>query len=325
MTFASRFACALGAIVLFLSAPQATAADSISLNIGTGSPRGVYYPTGRAICRMLEAYGRAQRKDYACQARESLGSVANLQGLAEGQIDLGIVQSDTHYQAFKGIRKFQDKPITELRSMFSLHAESFTIVARANLGARRLRDLKGRRINVGKKGSGPRETFLELMASMGWDANEFGGFTQFGTRDQVKALCDGRTDVITYVVGHPASAIREALQDCNTNLISVYGPGVQALLKKWPYYRDAQTPAGLYRGTTTDIRTFGLSATLVTTTKLDADTAYAITAAIFGHLSKFRSMHPALKYLSDAEMVRDSLTAPLHEGALRYFRENGLL
>lgn len=325
MTFAPRFACALIAVYLVSWAPQASAADSKALTIGTGSPTGVYFPTGRAICRMLDAYGRAQRKDFACQARESLGSVANLQGLAAGQIDLGIVQSDTHYQAYKGIRKFQDKPITELRSMFSLHAESFTIIARTNLGARRLRDLKGRRVNVGKKGSGPRETFLELMTSMGWNANEFGGFTQYGVKDQVKALCDGRTDVITYVVGHPATAIRDALHDCNTSLISVYGPGVQALLKKRPYYRDAQIPAGLYRGTTTDIRTFGLSATLVTTTKLDPDTAYAITAAVFGHLSKFRSMHPALKYLSDAEMVRDSLTAPLHEGALRYFRENGLL
>ncbi len=294
------------------------------LNIGTGSSTGVYFPTGRALCHVFGDYGRKKGRKYACTAHQSLGSVANLQALAGGKINLGIVQSDAHYHAVKSIRKFKGKPITELRSLFSLHAETFTVVARSDVSVHKLDDLRGKRINVGKKGSGPRETFLELMATLGWKASHVAGFTQFGADEQVKALCDGRTDVITFVVGHPADLIRRAARSCRTNLVNIYGPGVNKLLKKWPYYRNSRIPAGLYRGSNSDIRSFGLSATLVTTTKLDAETAYDITAAVFGNLGKFRSMHPALKYLSATEMVKDSLSAPLHDGAKRYFKENGL-
>ncbi|MBT6096716.1 MAG: TAXI family TRAP transporter solute-binding subunit [Rhodospirillaceae bacterium] len=319
-----RRGCGVLSLLTLATQPFSTATAKESLSIGTGSKSGVYFPTGRAICHLLNDFSRKKGRKYTCAAHESLGSVANLQALADGKIKLAVVQSDAHYHAVKGIRKFKGKPITSLRSLFSLHAEAFTVIARTDVSVRKLAHLKGKRINVGIKGSGPRETFLELMATLGWKASDVAGFTQFGADEQVKALCDGRTDVITYVVGHPADLVRRAARSCATNLVNIHGPGVNKLLKKWPYYRKTRIPAGLYRGNNSDIRTFGLSATLVTTDKLDTETAHDLVAAIFGNLGKFRSMHPALKYLGAAEMTKGSLSAPLHEGAKRYFQENGL-
>lgn len=318
-----------GALCLVFALAIATGSKAAEpprqLIVGTGSKGGVYYPAGRAICRMLDRHNARKAKKWTCQQRESAGSVANLEGLRESKFDLAVVQSDTHYHAYTSTGKFKEKgAITELRSLFSLHAEPFTVIARAGGGVWKIEQLRGKRVNVGKKGSGPRETFLELLNAMGWNATDFSGFTQISIKDQAAALCDGRTDVTTFVVGHPASMIEQALSSCNTVLVNVAGPAITKLIQNRPYYRRATIPAGLYRGSNSDIRTFGVSATFVTTSKLDADAAYTITQAVFENIGKFRSMHPALKYLNKAEMAKASLSAPLHDGAKKYFEDIGL-
>jgi uncharacterized protein len=202
--------------MVFLTAVSTQSSNaSEPLIIGTGSKGGVYFPTGRAICRTLEEYEKKQGREFTCQQRTSLGSVANLKALQTNKIQLGIVQSDAHYHAFKGIRKFKSGAMHELRSLFSLHAETFTVLARAGSNIRKLEHLQGKRVNVGKKGSGPRETFIELMNTLGWKSSKVAGFTQFSPDEQASALCDGRTDVITFVVGHPANMIRKASKRCN--------------------------------------------------------------------------------------------------------------
>ena len=314
-------------VAAVLAASPGLAADAPrQLSIGTGSKTGVYYPSGRAICRMLDRLNERKPTGWTCQQRESAGSVANLADLRTGKIDFAIVQSDTHYHAFSGTGKFKEAgPFQELRSMFSLHSEPFTIIARAGGGVWRLEQLKGRRINVGKKGSGPRETFFELLETLGWNASEFTGFTQFGVKEQPAALCDGQTDVITFVVGHPSELISDAIGRCNTILVSIAGSVVSKVIKARPYYRRTSIPAGLYRGANSDTRTFGVSATVVTTSKLDPAAAYAITQAVFENIEKFRSMHPALRNLNKVEMAKSSLIAPLHNGTKKYFEETGLL
>lgn len=304
----------------------AAAETQKQLSIGTGSKTGVYYPTGRAICRMLNRLNENKPTGWDCQQRESAGSVANLEALRDGKIDLAVVQSDTHFHAFTGTGKFKDKgAITDLRSVFSLHAEPFTIIARAGGGVWKLEQLKGRRINVGKKGSGPRETFFELLETLGWNSSEFSGFTQYDTREQATALCDSQTDVITFVVGHPSQLIRDAIERCNTILVSISNNLIRKVVAARPYYRNAIIPAGLYRGANSDTRTFGVSATLVTTSRLDPAAVYAITQAVFTNIDKFRSMHPALKHLNRVDMAHESLPSPLHDGAKRYFQETGLI
>lgn len=308
-------------------AGQCLAADAPrELTVGTGSKTGVYYPSGRAICRMLDRLNEKKSTGWSCQQRESAGSVANINGLRDGKIDLAVAQSDTQFHAVSGTGKFKEQgAFKELRSLFSLHPEPFTIIARAGGGVWRLEQLKGRRINVGKKGSGPRDTFFELLETLGWNSAEFAGFTQFGVKEQPTALCDGQTDVITFVVGHPSELISDAIERCNTILVNIAGSVISKIVSARPYYRRATIPAGLYRGANSDTRTFGVSATVLTTSKLDAAAAYAITQAVFENIEKFRSMHPALRYLNRAEMATSSLTAPLHDGARKYYEETGLI
>ena len=309
-------------VIAGMAEPAASAETKGVLAVTTGSKGAVYYPTGQALCRILKAHAP---KLPPCDVRESQGSVTNIERLRNGEANLAIVQSDVHFHALNGDGRFKSKgPYKDLRSLFSLHAEPFTVVARAGSGIWKLPHLRGKRINVGRKGSGPRDTFLELMVAMGWDASTFSGFTQFGVSDQAAALCGGSTDVITFVVGHPADSIRQATKRCNAVLVNIAGDGIKRLMASRPYYSTVRIPAGIYRGVNSDVRTFGVRATLVTTAGLNADTAHSITQAVMDHLSKFRSMHPALKYLNKADMATMGLTAPPHAGAERYFKAAGL-
>ena len=292
--------------------------------IGTGGKGGVYFPTGRAICRLVNKGSRKHR--IQCNSGSTAGSVANLKGIRAGDMEMGIAQSDWHFHSYHGTSSFRDDgSFAGLRSVFSLHPESFTVVARADSGVRRLRDLKGKRINLGSPGSGQRATANELLRALGWGEDVFGRVFELPSDQQSEALCNNMIDVTMYVVGHPSSTIRNASSECDVILVNVVEPAVRRMVERRGYYRPVVIPAGLYRGSVHDTRSFGLNATLVTSDKLSEDIVYEVVRAVFEDFPKFKTFHPAFKILSKTEMVTLGLTAPLHPGAAKYYKEAGLL
>ncbi len=209
--------------------------------------------------------------------------------------------------------------------MFSLHAEPFTVVARADSGIATFDDLKGKRVNVGNPGSGQRSTMEMLMAAKGWTMNDFALVSELKSAEQAQALCDDKIDAMVFTVGHPSGSIQEATTSCAARLIPVTGPEVDQLLAQNPYDVKSVIPGGMYPGNDQDVETFGVKATLVTRADVPDDVVYEVTKAVFEHLDEFKKLHPAFAALQKQEMVAQALSAPLHPGAAKYYKEAGLM
>ena len=320
----NKFWMAAAASTALMAGSAAHAQEQTFISIGTGGVTGVYYPAGGAICRLVNR-DRAEH-GIRCGVESTGGSIFNLNALRDGELEFGIVQSDWQYHSFNGTSQFEDQgPYEELRAIFSLHPEPFTVVARSDAGISSIEDLEGMRVNIGNPGSGQRATMDVVMEAMGWSTDTFSQATELPPGEQALALCDNNVDAIVYTVGHPSGAIQEATTACDTVLVNVDNDAIRALVDDRDYYRMATIPGGMYRGTDDDITTFGVGATFVSSTDVSDDVAFAVTRAIMEDLDTFRGLHPALDILEAELMVTDGNSAPLHPGAERYYREAGLL
>ena len=308
------------AITLSILIGTAAAAD---LFIGTGSKAGVYFQVGRAICRIVER----SVSELGCRVLESEGSFNNVVELANVAMDFGIVQSDVQLHAANksGPFEFVGIDLTNLRAVFSVHSEPFTVVARRDSDILKLDDLLGKRVNIGNPGSGQRATMEAVMDAKSWNKDMFQLATELPASQQSLALCHGRVQAMVYTVGHPNDSIARATELCDSVIVEVKGPAIDKLVTENPYYAYARIPGEMYPGNPESVETFGVKATLMTSSDMDTDTVYAVVKAVFDNLDKFKKMHPAFDLLHPKFMMSEGLSAPLHEGAVRYFREQGLM
>jgi len=297
-------------------------AETKHVVIGTGGQTGVYYQVGGAICRLVNKGTAAH--EINCTHKTG-GSVTNLNGLRSGDIDMGVAQSDWQYHAYNGTApdKFPKGAYTELRTVFSVHAEPFTVVARKDSGIKTFADLKGKKVNVGNPGSGQRGTMEVIMDKMGWEMSDFAVASELKSSEQAAALCDAKVDAIIFTVGHPNGSIKEATTSCDAMLIPVDNEVAQKLASDNDYYAMTTIPAGMYKGTESETATFGVAATFVSSTATDEETVYQMVKAVFENFKRFKKMHPAFAHLKESDMITKNLSAPLHDGAVRYYKEKG--
>ncbi|WP_028024379.1 TAXI family TRAP transporter solute-binding subunit [Enterovibrio calviensis] len=294
------------------------------VTIGTGGVTGVYYPTGGAICRLVNK----SKKEHGirCSVESTGGSIYNINTIRAGELDMGIAQSDWQFHAYNGSSKFKDQgAYKDLRAVFSVHPEPFTVVARADAGIKTFDDLKGKRVNIGNPGSGQRGTIEVLMDGMGWTMDDFKQVSELKAAEQSKALCDNKIDAMVYTVGHPSGAIQEATTACDSVVVEVNNTASQKLVSDNDYYRSATIPGGMYRGNDGDVSTFGVGATFVSSSEVPDEVIYNVVKAVFENFDDFRRLHPAFANLKKEEMVSDGLSAPLHPGAAKYYKEAGLI
>lgn len=319
-----RFLPSLALAVVAFGVVFPAQAASRPITIGTGAVTGVYYPAGGAICRLLNT----NRKEHGirCFVESTGGSIYNLNSLRDRDLDFGIVQSDWQYNAYKGKGLFAHGPaFTKLRSVFSLHSEMFTVVVRADSKIAKFDDLPNHRVSIGNPGSGMRAIMDELMDIKGWSKASFKEVKELKPNEQVEALCSNKIDAMVFAAGHPNGLIQEVTSLCDARIVPVDGKAVETLLGSHPYYALTTIPGGMYRGNGTDIPTFGIKATLVTTSDMDAETVYQLTKSVFDNFDSFKTLHFVFATLDKERMVSAGLTAPLHEGAVRYYKEVGLL
>ena len=291
------------------------------VTIGTGGVTGVYYPTGGAICRLVNK--NRKETGVRCSVESTGGSVYNVNTIKEGELEFGVAQSDIQYNAYNGVVQFEGDPFEGLRSVFSVHPDPFTAVARADAGVKTFEDLKGKRMNIGNPGSGQRATMEVVMEKLGWTSDDFALATELKPSEQSAALCDNQIDAMVYTVGHPSGSIQEATTACDSVLVEVAGPAIDELVADNPYYRVATMPGGMYRGNDEDVQTFGVGATIVTSADVSEDAVYAVVSAVFDNFEDFKGLHPAFANLMPEEMIKDGLSAPLHPGAAKYYKEQG--
>ncbi len=314
------FAFLLGPALLYLPA-QAEATFTI---IGTGGLTGVYFPTGGAIAQTINQ--KSHVYGIRCAVEPTRGSVFNVNAVMAGDLEFGIVQSDRQYQAWKGLAEWKGKgPQKALRAVFSVHPESVTLVGAQDAGIRSIQDLRGKRVNIGNPGSGQRQNAIDALKAAGLDYEKDIIAEGVNTAEAPKHLQEGRIDAFFYTVGHPSSAIKEAAAG-KRKIFIVPLPAVKGLLAKHPYYAPATIPIRFYPGAANqrDVPTFGVKATLVTSAHVPAAVVYAMTKEVFDHLEAFKGLHPAYQELTRKGMLQ-ALSAPIHDGALQYYKEAGLM
>ncbi|HLS51968.1 MAG TPA: TAXI family TRAP transporter solute-binding subunit [Burkholderiaceae bacterium] len=306
---------------LLLSTSPASAQTEF-LTVGTAGVTGVYYAVGGAICRLMNK-DRAET-GVRCSVESTGGSVYNTNSIREGELDIGVVQSDVQYNASRGEGPFKNAgPMEKLRAIFSIHPEPLMIAARKEANINELNDLKGKRFNIGNPGSGQRATVDLLLPAVGIDKSELALVSELKADEQGAALCDNKIDAYAYVVGNPSANLQDVTTTCEAQLVNVKGDAIDALLEKYPYYASVTVPGGMYANNPDDVETYGVLATLVASEDTSPDTVYLLVKSVFDNFDEFKKLHPAFAHLEAENMVKDGLTAPMHEGAVRYYKERG--
>jgi uncharacterized protein len=311
--------------LLLWAVPYSAWAKSKVFKIATGEYMGRYYPTAGAIAEIVN--NKQEEFGFRCVAKPTSGSVYNINAIMAGDMEFGIVQSDSQYQAFNGLDEWKDKgPQKDLRTMFSLYTESVTLLASVDSGIKTVQDLKGKRVYIGEIGSGSRQNAMDALNAAGIDWKTDIKVIKKGKKYDVQSmLMRGELDAFFYTVGHPTTAIKFATVGAkNTLFIPIVN--IEELLSKNPYYVKSIIPVSLYPqiANDEDVKTFGMTATFVTSAKIPDNVVYAITKEVFENLGSLKYSDPTLNMLTKESMVKDGLTAPMHPGALRYYKEAGL-
>lgn len=312
---------ATAAVIAFASFAAPALAQQKFVTIGTGGVTGVYYAVGGAICRLMNK-NRAET-GLRCSVESTGGSVFNANAIKAGELDFGLAQSDVQFNATKGEPPFQGKADPDLRAVFSVHPEPFTVLARPDAGVKQFADFKGKRFNIGNPGSGTLASMEELLKQLGWTKADFSLAAELKADEQGTALCDNKIDGFFYGVGHPSAAIQDPTIACGAKLISLTGPAVDTLVKAHPYYAKATIPGGMYANNPNPTETYGVLATVVTSAKVPDATVYALVKAVFDNFDEFKKLHPAFANLDPKAMTTNGLSAPLHPGAVKFYKEKG--
>jgi len=311
-------------IIVCGAGPALSASKTTFYTIGTGGVTGVYYPTGGAIARIVNF----KKKQYKMRltVESTGGSVYNVNAIMAGDLDFGIVQSDRQYQAINGLAEWKDKsPQKDLRAIFSIHPESVTLLAGADTGIKSIKDLKGRHVNIGNPGSGQRQNAIDALTAAGIDIESDIKAEGLKAAEAPGVLLDGRIDALFYTVGHPSGAFKEATAGTRkVTFVPIELP--DSFYLKFPYYARSIVPISFYPNAVNkeDVSTFGVKATFVTHSRIPEKDIYNVVKEIFENFESFKKLHPAYSILTKKGML-EGLSAPLHPGAEKYYKEVGLL
>jgi len=313
------FAVSLMALFYFIGATGA-AQEPEAITIATGRVGGLYYPVGDAICDIINE--NRDERGPTCTVQITVGSIENIERLRKGEVKLALAQSDWQHDAFKGSGLFEaDGPFAELRSVLAIYVENLTVVARGDRNFKTFEDLKGQRVFMGSPGSGRRPLMQVAMKAYGWTPDAVIDVTEFKAANLAQALCDHEFDAFIDTIGHPNPIAKEAMATCDAELLPVAGPGIAKLIEEQPFYVTSVIPGDLYPGHSQEVPTLGVVATLLARAETRPEIIHHIVKAFFESLDGLRKASPIFSSLRQEDMFEIGLTAPLHEGVLKYLSE----
>jgi uncharacterized protein len=319
------------ALVFAMAAPSSFAgaqtAPPAVVTIGGGYTTGLYYQSANAIAKV--ANRRSQALGFRCKVVPTTGSSENVEEVTAGKVQFAYVQSDIQFQAWNGAGEWGKKgPQKDLRSVFALYPEALTLIAAEGSGIGSINDLTGKRVNVGVPGSGQYQLALQALTAVGMDSEGQIKTTNYQANEAPDLLQHGQIDAYFYVVGHPNMNVREATMGKikRVRICEVAGPGIDTMLRDKPYYVKTVIPMRFYPNAVNkeDVLTFGVKATLVTSASVPDDVVYKLTKEIFENLDQFKRLVAAQWQLTKKGML-EGLTAPIHPGAMKYYKEAGLM
>ena len=285
------------------------------LNIGTGGTAGTYYPIGGAIAEVLNK----EIPGMSASAQSTGASVANINMLGDGEIDLATVQNDIAYYAAHGTEMFQDKKVDGLQGIASLYPETCQFVTLKSSGIKSLAELKGKRIAVGAVGSGVEANVRQILAAYGVTYSDIDAqYLSFA--EGASALKDGNVDVAVLTAGYPTASVQDIASQNPVRLLPVEGKIADALIAQYPFYTKTVIPSGTYAGFDEAVESVSVMAMLVAGPSVNDDLGYSITKAIFGNLDRLQAAHAVGKQITK-DTAKAGMSLPMNTGAEKYFNE----
>ena len=285
------------------------------LNIGTGGTAGTYYPIGGAIAEILNN----NIEGMNASAQSTGATVANINMLKDGSVDMAIVQNDITYYAVNGTEMFTDKKVDNLKGIASLYPETCQFVTLDSSGIKTIADLKGKRVAVGAAGSGAEANARQILEAYGITYDDIDEqYLSFG--EGASALKDGNVDAAFLTAGFPTAAVQDISSQNKIRLLPVDPAKADELIAKYPFYTKTTIPAGTYQGFDEDVSTISVMAMLVVNDKVDEKLGYSITKAIFSNLDRIQAAHAVGKMISK-ENAEKGMSLDMNAGAKKFFDE----
>lgn len=290
------------------------------ITFGTGEVNGTYYPIGKNICKLINK----NHNEIKCSIESTDGSVHNINSVKDSEFNFGISQADTLNHAINGKKSYRNKRISNLRAVISIYPELLTFVTNKKSNIKSLEDIKNKRVNIGNPNSGSEATVLELLKEYEIKKSDLALASSLKAADTADALRDERIDGYFFMVGHPAKNIEDAANSIPISIANIKGEKLDGFIKKNPYFTKAYIPKNLYKGVDKKIETFGVKAVIFTKEEVSDELVYKFLKTILENFDEFKKAHVVFKDLTKESLLK-GLGAPMHKGAIKYFKEINLL
>ncbi|HOB11571.1 MAG TPA: TAXI family TRAP transporter solute-binding subunit [Syntrophomonadaceae bacterium] len=294
---------------------QTPKAQTQYINIATGGTAGTYYPLGGAMAEIL----KDSIPGVNATAEATNASVANVNLLNGGSVQLAFIQNDVSYYADKGEELFQDNQVTGLRALCTLYPETVQMITLKSSGIKSVADMKGKRIAVGAAGSGVEANARQILLANGITYDDI-QVQYLSFAEAANGLKDGNIDAGFITAGFPTAAIQDIAAQHDVVLIPVDDATADKLMAQYPFYTKITIPAGTYPKQEADVQSLAVKAMLVTTEDMDEQLAYDIVKAIYSNLDKLKAAH-SVGELINKETAKEGISIPMHPGAEKYFDE----
>lgn len=284
------------------------------LNIATGGTAGTYYPLGGALAELLNQ----NIKGMNASAQSTGASVANVNMLKDGSVDIAFIQNDIAYYAANGKEMFKDNKVESIRGIAALYPETVQFVTTADKGIKSIADLKGKKVAVGASGSGAEANARQILGAYGLTYDDIDvQYLSFG--EAADALKDGNVDVGVVVAGFPTAAIQDLAANKSAALVNIDAEHADKLMKQYPYFTKITVPKGTYPGQEEDVSTVAVKCVVVTTDKLSDDLGEQIVKAIYEHLDRMKAAHAVGKYITK-DTALEGMSIKMNAGAEKYLK-----
>ncbi len=297
------------------------------VNIGTASMGGSYYPTGGYICNVINKSRKKYGHNIRCSVESTGGSIANLRAIQAGDLNVGMAMASSQLSSWNGTGKMKnDGPNKNLRFLFSIVEEPMHLVARKDANIKSFADLKGKVVNTGSVGSGTEAQVYNIVKRYGEKPEDFfKQETKLTTREQATALCDGKIDAFVWVTAVGAATITEAANTCDVDIVPLNDAVINEMVAERSDAAPMIIPAGAYKGLEEDVISWGAPGTVVASADVPEQTIYYLVKGVFDDIERFKQQSPMYKNLTREWAATAGKTAPYHPGALKYYKEVGLV
>ena len=304
-------------LLSFIASPALAAKKQ--LNLAGSKVGGTWFILCSAFAQVINKY----MPDYEASPSPSSGSFENVRNLRDGMVDMALILPNVAYAAYNGQAPWKEAKYQGMRALFNTYPSAFMMVTQADSGIKSIPDMKGKRVAVGSPGSSESSLLSAVLPQYGMDFSSFGKTFPLSDTEASSAIVDGQIDVGLFISGVTAPNMKELTTTCDTRFISIEPEVLDKIQKQYPYFVKGEIRPNTFRLQTEPVSAVLIWGPLCCTEDADEEFVYQFVKAIFEHRDEVEAVNALFKEVT-MENVTDGMPIPMHPGAIRYFKEQGL-